>query len=144
MVKLQTSKHTNHLSLLYQDLEQSNIEALNAQLSHGLFPTLLTSKVANSLWKTSKAQPQQKKNTLDLKKQSLSSFTTQKSKSFKQGDLIEWGKTFIKKKVRKLKCLDCNKVELTLKFSEESGIFEGKRICRSCIQLQKRRHLGGW
>lgn len=64
-----------------------------------------------------------------------------------QLDLFTWSdkKELVqKKKIKITKCLDCGKVDMKLKFNEQKKIFEGRRLCKLCRQLQKRKYLGGW
>lgn len=47
-------------------------------------------------------------------------------------------------KTKKQLCLDCQKRKVLLVFKPQSGCFEGKRICKTCSQAQKRRFLNAY
>lgn len=69
---------------------------------------------------------------------------TSNSSASLQLDIFNWASSLINSRVKKVMCLDCDRVQLTLKFNEEKNIYEGRRLCKSCRQLQKRKYLSNW
>lgn len=59
-------------------------------------------------------------------------------------DLFDWALKLglLKPPTKTVLCLDCSKVELTLHLNEQKQIYEGRRLCKCCRQLQKRKYLG--
>lgn len=64
-----------------------------------------------------------------------------------QLNLFVWCETHVKvvqtksKKTKTVNCLDCDRVELTMKFNDKTNRYEGRRICKGCRALQKRKYL---
>lgn len=48
------------------------------------------------------------------------------------------------KKEKTVECLDCGEEKLVLKFNATKKIYTGRRLCRICRKLQKRKYIGNW